>query len=247
MVDRHRSVDITDQKNLAGHRPNTTLLIIAPRREPSAEELAAYRGFLNDGNTIFLADDFGNGNAILAGIGSRIRILKGTIASLDRSWSDPCSVIVYRTAEESPFPLPGEMVLNGAAPLEGGSPLMLTSIMSWTDANGDRRLNLGEEMGTFPAMATEPVGAGTLIVLSDPSIFINSMYLQEEAGNNRDMIRALVTRDGPVLIDQMNSRTAGAGGLSEILHVIRNTVMIEIFLLAVLMLCIAWAWKTKQV
>jgi len=124
---------------------------------------------------------------------------------------------------------------------------MLTSIMSWTDANGDRRLNLGEDMGTFPAMATESSGPGQLIVLSDPSIFINSMYLQEETADNRYFIHALVTRDGPVLIDQMNSRTADAGGLGEILHVIRNTVIIEVIIFSLLMICLAAAWKAKKV
>lgn len=246
-LDRHRCMEISDPKKLAGHPHTTILLIIAPHRHPTAEELAAYGGFLKEGNTIFLADDFGTGNEILAGIGSRVSILPGNLSSLDRRYSDPYSVIAYRTAEESPVSLPVDLVLNRAAPLEGGSPLMLTSVMSWTDANGDRRLNAGEDMGTFPVMVTDSLGSGQLIVLSDPSIFINSMYSQTENGNNRYLIQKIVARDGPVLIDQMNSRTADASGLGEILHVIRNTVNMEIFILCLLMLGTAWAWKKKTI
>jgi len=246
-LDRHRSREISDPEKLTGYFHNTTLLIIAPQRPPTAQEIAAYRAFLREGNTIFLADDFGTGNEILAGTGSRISILPGNLSSLDRRYMDPYSVIAYRTTEESPVALPADIALNRPAPLDGGSPLMLTSVMSWTDANGDRRLNVGEDMGTMPVMATDSTGPGQLIVLSDPSIFINSMYSREENGNNRYLIQTIVTRDGPVLIDQMNSRTADASGLGEILHVIRTTITIEIFIICLLMLGMAGAWKKKTI
>ena len=246
-LDRHMCTDISDPEKLTGYPANTTLLIIAPQRHPTAQELTAYSAFLSKGNTIFLADDFGTGNEILAGIGSRISILPGNLSSLDRRYSDPYSVIAYRTALDSPLMLPEDIALNRPAPLKGGSPLMLTSVMSWTDANGDRRLNQEEEMGTIPVMATDSLGPGQLIVLSDPSIFINSMYSLEENGNNRNLIRNIVSRESPVLIDQMNSRTAEVNGLGEILHVIRNTVYIEVFIFFLLMLGIAWAWNKKTI
>jgi len=244
-LDRHRTLDSSDPGSLAGHPPNSTLLIIAPDQHPAAAQLAAYGAFLREGNTIFLADDFGTGNEILTGIGSRITILPGNLSSLDRHYDDPYLITVYRTAAESPFPLPEDFVLNRPAPLDGGSPLMLTSVMSWTDANGDHRLNTKEDMGTFPVMVTESVGPGTVIVLSDPSIFINSMYNQPENSNNRDFIKKIITPEGMVLIDQMNSRTRDASGFSEILHVIRNTVYIEIFIIGLIMLGTAVAWKKK--
>ncbi len=246
-LDRHRTTEITDPKNLAKHPPNSTLLIIAPQHHPTAKELAAYTAFLKEGNTIFLADDFGTGKEILTGIDSRITILPGNLSSLDRRYSDPYSVVVYRTAEKSQFILPENIALNRPAALDGGKPLMLTEVLSWIDINGDHRLNAAEDMGTFPAMAIDTRESGQIIVLSDPSIFINSMYLQEDNGNNRILIRNIVTRDNPVLIDQMNSRTAETSGLGEILHVIRTTIIIEIFIVCLLMLGIAWAWKKKTI
>jgi hypothetical protein len=246
-LDRHHTRDISDPDTLAGQPNNTILLIIAPYRDPTAQELAAYREFLDKGNTIFLADDYGTGNEILTGMGSRISILHGNLSSLDQQYPDPYTLVAYPSADESPISLPEDMVLDRAAPLEGGSPLVFTSVMSWNDINGDRRLNLGEEMGTFPVMANESIGPGQLIVLSDPSIFINSMYLPEENANNRYLIQNLTSRGGPVLIDQMNSRTAEAGGFSEIFHLARTTVIVEIFIICLLMLGTAWAWKRKMI
>jgi hypothetical protein len=244
-LNRHHTVEITDPGQLAGYPRNATLLIIAPYRSPTAKELAAYTAFLNNGNTIFLADDFGTGNEILAGIGSHVSILPGNLSSLDRRYQDPYSVIAYRAADEGPVPLPQDIALNRPAALDGGSPLMLTSVMSWIDLNGKRRITLGEDLGTYPVMVTTSKGTGQLIVLSDPSIFINSMYSQPENGNNRDLIRSIVTLNDQVLIDQMNSRTAGASGFSEILHVIGNTSNIEIFIICLLMLGTALAWRKK--
>ncbi len=244
-LDRHRMVEIYEPGELSGNPHNSTLLIIAPQHHPTAQDLAAYQAFLDEGNTIFIADDFGTGNEILSGLGSRISILPGNLSSLDRRYGDPYSVVVYRSLEASPVPLPVSSALNRPAALEGGSPLMMSSVMSWIDANGDRKLNWIEDMGTFPVMASEPRGHGWIIVLSDPSILINSMYTQSENSDDRDLIRAVANGDGQMLVDQMNSRTADASGLSEILHVIRTTTIIEIIILCLLMLTLAWAWKKR--
>jgi hypothetical protein len=247
-LDRHYTQDIYTPDDLTRQPNNSILLIIAPFHEPTAQELAAYRTFLNKGNTIFLADDYGTGNAILSGIGSNISSIQpGNLSSLDWQYGDPYTFVVYPSIEQSPVPLPDDMVLDRAPPLDGGTPLMFTSVMSWNDITGDRRLTEGEVMGTFPVMATETLGQGQLIVLSDPSIFINSMYSAEENENNRDFIRNLTGRGGPVLIDQMNSRTADASGLSELFHLTRSTMCIEIFIICLMMLCAAWVWKKKMI
>lgn len=246
-LDRDRTIEVFDPGVLETHPGNATLLIIAPYRSPTEREIAGYKAFLARGHTIFLADDFGAGNEILAGIGSRITITRVNISSLDRQYADPYLIIAYRTQETGSFVIPSEITLNGAALLEGGSPLVLTSVMSWADRNANNRFNGGEEMGTLPVMVQESIGPGRLVVLSDPSIFVNTMYLQPENADNRALISNLTTQDTFLLIDQMNSRTADAKGLSGILHVVRNTIIIEIFIFCLMILGIAWAWRKKAV
>lgn len=246
-LDRDRTREVFDPAILEKEPVNATLLIIAPHKSPTEREIAGYRAFLADGHTIFLADDFGTGNEILRGIGSRITINQVNVSSIDRRYADPYLIIAYRTQDAGPLVIPADITLNGAALLEGGSPLVLTSVMSWADRNGNNRLNGGEEMGTLPVMVQEYIGRGRLVVLSDPSIFANTMYVQPENANNRALIHNLTSQDNILFIDQMNSRTADAKGLSGILHVVRNTIIIEIFIFCLLLLGAAWVWKKRAI
>ena len=246
-LDRHRVTDIIDPAGLAPYRNTTLLLIIAPERLPSVQETAAYRSFLERGNTILLADDFGTGNAILRGIGSRIVILPGNLSSIDRAYNDPYAVVAYPVANVSPVRLISAILLNRPAPLEGGDPLLTSSIMSWIDTNGNKRIDRDEMMGRFAVMAKEKIGGGEIIVLSDPSIFINSMQGLDAKWDNRQLIGNLVDRADPVLIDQMNSRTTGTEGMSTILHVMKTSLSTEIVLIIVLLLIAAVAWRKKLV
>ena len=104
---------------------------------------------------------------------------------------------------------------------------------------------MGEEMGTFPVMSMDTSGPGRIVVLSDPSIFINSMYSQPENENNRVLIYSLVNYGDMLLIDQMTSRTAGETGLGGVLFAIRNSIFIEVFIIIILVLATAWVWNRK--
>jgi len=245
-LDRHRLVEIADPARLDAYPENSTLFIIAPERPPTETERAAFKAFIERGNTIVLADDFGTGNAILRGIGSRISIRQGNVSSIDREYADSYSAVAYPYANVSLTHDIRKILLNRAAPLEGGTTLVRTSIMSWIDANGDRRINNDERLGAFTVIAAEEIGSGRLIVISDPSIFINSMYAPDPRWDNRVFISKLVDGNGAILVDQANSRTREAQGFNEILHVIRTTLVLEVVLLSALMLAIAWAWRTKK-
>ncbi|MDD3135819.1 MAG: DUF4350 domain-containing protein, partial [Methanoregula sp.] len=191
-LDRHRLVEIADPARLDAYQKNATLFIIAPERPPTETERDAYKAFIERGNTIVLADDFGTGNAILRGIGSRISIRQGNVSSIDREYADSYSAVAYPYANVSLTHDIRKILLNRAAPLEGGTTLVRTSIMSWIDANGDRRINNDERLGAFTVVAGEEIGSGRLIVISDPSIFINSMYAPDPRWDNRAFISKLV-------------------------------------------------------
>jgi hypothetical protein len=246
-LDRHHSVNVLDPAELDAYPADALLLIIAPDRPATGAETAAYRAFLVQGNTVILADDFGTGNSILRGVGSRIRIGPGNLSSIDRVYADPYTIVVYRTVNKTPVENSPSLVVNRAAPLDGGEPLMMTSIMSWIDANGDRRINTDEVMGTFAVISAEDIGQGRVVVISDPSIFINAMQGRDETWGNNRLIGTITGYNGTVLVDQMNSRTGDADGVSGILHVIRTQSSIELLFFGVLMLVAAWAWRKNMV
>ncbi len=199
------------------------------------------------GNTLFLADDFGTGGSILNGLGSGITILEGNLSSIDREYADPYLITVYRRANGSISTSAMVLVLNRPAALDGGEPLFMTSVLSWIDENGNKRIDANEVMGQFPVISEEQIGKGRVVVLSDPSIFINSMLEPDQPGDNQRFIQDLVTTNGTVLIDQMNSRTRDAEGTSEILHVIQTTNSIELLFLGLLLVAAVWAWRRGMV
>ncbi len=243
-LDRHQVTMVSEPGGLVGAGPGATLLIIAPGRPPTDDELSAYRSFLDRGNTIFLADDFGTGNRILTALSSRITIRTGPLASLDREYADPYSVVVYRSSNESPMEDTASLLLNAPASLDGGTPLLQTSLFSWVDEDSDRHISGDEVLGSFTVMAREENGGGTLIVLSDPSIFINAMAGTMPDDNARFLAR-LPGGEGPVLIDQMNSRTRDAGGLGEILHIIKTTVLLEVLAAGIVVLLAVLAFRRR--
>ena len=57
---------------------------------------------------------------------------------------------------------------------------VLRTWFDWTDTNGNERIDSDEALGTFSVMAHEKIGSGGCVVLSDPSIFINSMQDVDE-------------------------------------------------------------------
>jgi hypothetical protein len=244
-LDRHHTVMVLDSTQLAPYKDNALLLIIAPKRSPTGAEITAYQAFLDRGNTIVVADDFGTGSEILQRIGSRISILKGNLSSIDREYADPYTIVVYPIENASPVDNCGALILDRAAALNGGEPLVMTSILSWIDTNGDRRITTNEELGEFPVISSEEISRGRIVVISDPSIFINSMQDVDVTFGNHCLINNLMNYPGTVLIDQMNSRTRDADGISGIFHVIRTQFVLEILFFGFLVLIAAWTWRRK--
>jgi hypothetical protein len=246
-LDRNRVTDVTGVSDLRSRR-NSLLLAIAPARPYREDEIMAYRHYLEDGNTILLADDSGTGNSLLRGLGSRIVILQEPLLSFDREYNDPALVVVTPLRNATVPGGPSRMILDGPASLEGGEPLMTSSFMSWVDRNRDGRIDPSEPLGRRTVLAREEMGRGELLVLADPSIFINAMYAPGVPGDYRKFISYLVTNTSPVLIDQINSRTAGDEGPSLVLHTVRKDQAATFGILAagVLVLAVAWVRRRRE-
>jgi len=244
-IDRHHETAVYDPSGIASSAGPGLLLIIAPERQPGSQEISAYRAFLARGNTIILADDFGTGNKILNGIGSSVSILPGNLSSVDREYADPYSVVVYGVSNGSFVTTGTKLVTNRPAAIDGGTPLLMSSALSWIDTNGDKKINSDEAMGNFAVMVHENVGAGNLIVLSDPSIFTNAMYDAPENQDNRNLIHAVVKNNGTIFLDQMNSRTADAEGISAIVGGIRSNLGFNVLFVFILVLVVMLAWRYR--
>lgn len=243
-LDRHTTETITRPQELAGYK-NATLLLIAPDHRFTSEEGALYRDFVVRGNTLFLADDFGTGTTLLQTMGSSIVIQQGNLSSVDRAYDDASMVVVSPVGENRFVPVGSSLVLNQAASLSGGEPLLNTSVFSWVDEIPDRALGSGEVLGMFTVMAQETIGDGTLYVLADPSIFINGMNDPGTPYANRRFLDGVSRTPAPLLIDTYASRTGRVDGMGEIIQLVRSNKDYTFIIAALLMAGILVAWRRQ--
>ncbi|NJE06975.1 DUF4350 domain-containing protein [Thermococcus sp. M39] len=141
------------------------LLIIGPNVTFSDYEIAEIKKFLENGNTVFIADDFGTGNEILTRLNIPVRISKYPLNDLFYERSDKLIVV---TRIEDPILGDGvnKLVLNVPSAL----------IIKEGEIYASRVAMINYHQGMYPILAEFKYSNGRIIVLSDPDILINEMY-----------------------------------------------------------------------
>ena len=159
------------------------VLVIGPSKPFSEDEVRALKSFLARGGLVVVADDFGAGNQLLEALGVPAR-LSG------RLLVDP---LFFFNAPQLPLASWGgrRIALNYATVINAtaGRVLAWSSPFSYLDLNLNGRRDEGEPAGPFPVAVELRVGPGTLIVVSDSSLFLNSMMGREA---NRDFLLAIL-------------------------------------------------------
>lgn len=173
-----------------------TAIIVTPSVAPTPSELDILRRYATDGGALILMDDFGFGNAVLAHLGIGARFSGQTLIDPLFNFKNPrlprisdFSAGVAAEGIES-------VVLNHATALgETGNMRVLarSSPAAFLDANGTGRRDAGEAGGPFAVAAVGRVGAGHLVVVSDPSILLNSML---DLDHNLPFVRYLLRLAG---------------------------------------------------
>ncbi len=178
--------------------PQDTALVVIPYVPLTREEMAATRTYVSLGGTLVLMDDYGYGNQVLEYLGLGARFgrdpLLDPMSNYKNQWFP-------RVTDLSPSPLAEgveSLILNHASSLEGVAGLAVaarSSAFSFLDRNGDLEWQGGEPMGPFPVAAYTRMGQGSLVLVADPSLIINSML---DTGDNLAFIRNALQVQGPV-------------------------------------------------
>ena len=168
-----------------------TLVVIGPNLPFTAGEVEALKRFLDNGNTLLLADDFGTGNQLLKGLGLEERF----------SSKQPLTPVFLKNGD---FPITAEIktplssgvsfivMYKPSVILNPANPLVATP-------NGTY---LNEEYGTFAIIDSVKYGRGKIILVSDPDIFTNSLFKE----NERFIENLLNYMPGPYLVDEAHHR-----------------------------------------
>jgi hypothetical protein len=163
----------------AGINPaDSSIIIIGPSKAFTDADGDYVSDFLAKGGVVVLADDFGTGNSLLERLDTSSSFSNGLVVDLAFE-KKPEFVVAYNFDPESPITENVSMALlnypSSISPSPTASVLATTSAASWVDTEPDQFKAPGEPSGPFPIITLERVGRGLLLLVSDPSIMINSM------------------------------------------------------------------------
>jgi hypothetical protein len=170
------------------------LLLVGPSKPFTEADARAVESFLARGGLVVVADDFGTANQLLEAIGAPVRLTGSLLA-------DP---LFNLGAPQLPLAFWGgrKLALNYATTVNASvcgacGILAESSAFSYLDLNLNGKRDPGEPVGSFPVAVELRYGAGKLVVISDSSLFINSMLGREA---NRELLRQLLASRKPVLV-----------------------------------------------
>lgn len=184
---------------------STTAIILAPNETYSSKDVARLRRFVERGGLLVIADDFGQGtNILLQRLGANSRIEPVPLRDEREFYRSPAFPLATGDPNASFTDGVDSIVLNHPAAVSpnGARVLVTTSPVAYADENNNEMLDESEEIGQFPVVTSEDIGSGTLIVASDPSLFINVMLDQT---GNRAFVANLYKRGDFVVLDYSHS------------------------------------------
>jgi len=190
--------DLARLMNLVLKPSESALLMLGPSEPFTDEEVDAVRGLLEAGGLVVLAEDFGVGNDLLEGLGVEARFSGGVL--LDPFFKDRDSRMprmIDFTASPHTRDL-SALTLNYATVLADVGHdvrvLARSTAFSYLSEDLSSPPEEAELVGPFPVMAEVSCDRGSLILISDSSLFINSMLHRDD---NAALLENLV--DGKVV------------------------------------------------
>ena len=201
---REFGADVIESLEQLPSLPERHTLMAIPYLEYSNEELSRMKQFVDEGGTLILMDDYAYGNSVLAFLGVGVRFtnepLLDPLFCHKNQWL-PKVIDFAPEVDESGI---GVIVLNHATSLtslEQAEIIAWSSSTSFLDINENESWDEDEPKGPLPVAAEFRFGKGTVALISDPSIMINSMVGRDD---NYSLIRYLTIHEGEetkVLID----------------------------------------------
>ncbi|WP_435349113.1 DUF4350 domain-containing protein [Haloarchaeobius sp. HRN-SO-5] len=183
--------------------PGTTTAVVLSPDEPYGSAAAAdLRTFVQDGGTLVVAGDYdGQTNALLRDVGAASR-LDGAVLRDERRYTNSPAMPVATDVRDHPLVADVDaLALNYATAVDPGADstvLVNSSPSAYLDEDGDGSLDERERLDSYPVVTVEPVGDGRVFVVSDPSVFINTMLAER---SNEAFLRSLGADSETVLFD----------------------------------------------
>lgn len=223
---------------------STTAVVLAPESAYDSTETDQISTFVEDGGTLIVADDTGpNGNQLLAGVGATARFDGAMLRDREHNFRQS-SFPVATNVSESPITRDvDQLTLNNGTVVEprGARLVVASSPFGYLDPTGTDELDEETEFRTYPVVTIESVGDGTVIAVSDPSLFINAMV---ERPDNGAFATNIAETSEMTLLDATHTaqRPPLVGGVSWLQD--RPTVATVVGVLVIGLVAVVSRWST---
>ncbi len=164
-----------DMENLGNK--NGVLIIVAPDVSYTSAELAQIRDFVKRGNTLLVADDFGDGDQVLKALNLPVGISKYPLRDFFYEKDDRI-IVAVRIND----PLLGR---NVSRVIMNEPSAIIVSRKG--EVYSSRVAMVNFHMREFPILTEVPYGDGRVVVLADPDILTNQFFSE-----NRQFVSNLV-------------------------------------------------------
>lgn len=222
----------------------SVMVILSPDRPYTSTEAANVSQFVENGGTLLIAEDFGpHTNSLLSSLGASTRIDGRTLRDENNNYNSPALPVADNVSNHSLVANVSQLTLNHGTVVEpNGAPVLVnSSSFGYLDANANGELDENETLGRYPVASVEEIDNGRVIVVSDPSIFINAMM---DRPGNRAFTRAVLDGHERLLLDY--SHTQRLPPLALALLVVRESAAIQLLVgIGVLALVGVWARRPR--
>lgn len=179
-VEQHVATDISAYETV---EPNGTVaIILAPDRPYDNETTAAVRSFVDAGGTLIIADAEGtHANTLLSDLDASARINGTPIRDERTHYRSPALPQTNTVGNHSIVAETDGLTLNHGSAVDSGNTTILvqSSGFAYLDQSGNKQLEQTDPMDAHPVVTVESMGGGEVLVVSDPSVFINAMLAHE--------------------------------------------------------------------
>jgi hypothetical protein len=185
------------------------VILLNPNKSVSVsdDDVAALQRFVQNGGSLFIANDFGKGNDVLNRMGVGRAVIFNTSLLYDNSsyWAGGEYPVISMFSPNSSFTSNiTRLYFNYGTALDvkdnSVTVLAKSSSSSYFVAPGQGNVSQGEK----PVLAYVDYGKGKVVLLSDPSVFINSMDMVDNKKLFNNVVATLVGGDNgaQVLFDE---------------------------------------------
>jgi hypothetical protein len=228
-------LDVADYDALAP--ADTAVLVLSPTEaydEQDRERLAAY---VERGGTLVVAEDFRpHTNPLLRAVGARARVTGAPLRDDLRNTRTPAFPLAAAVAHDgSTANGTNDSLTRGVDTLalnhpstvapNGARVLVTSSEFAYVDRTQNATLDATERLGRRPVVTSESVGAGRVVVVADPSLFVNAM---QATADNRQFVENVATAHERVGIDE--THTEGRPPLAVALVRLRRDPLLQVAL-----------------